>query len=95
MAATSASADVPTRGTLVTMLGAEAEIVWAFAGSAMASPLVQLGTLISVISFICVSQPRLGVLALAVVFPQAAIEVALQNRINRRVRERVQAVREA
>ena len=95
VAATSASADVPPRGTLVTMLASEAETVGAFAGGAIASPLVQLGTLISVISFIFASQPRLGVLALAVVFPQAAIVVALQNRINQRVRERVQAVRDA
>jgi hypothetical protein len=79
----------------VTMLASEAETVGAFAGGAIASPLVQLGTLISVISFIFASQPRLGVLALAVVFPQAAIVVALQNRINQRVRERVQAVRDA
>jgi ABC-type bacteriocin/lantibiotic exporter with double-glycine peptidase domain len=77
------------------MLASEAETVGAFAGGAIASPLVQLGTLISVISFIFASQPRLGVLALAVVFPQAAIVVALQNRINQRVRERVQAVRDA
>lgn len=93
--ATSASADVPTRGTLVAMLASEAETVGAFAGGAIASPLVQLGTLTSVISFIFASQPRLGVLALAVVLPQAAIVVALQNRINQRMRERVQAVRDA
>lgn len=85
----------PKRGTLVTMLAAEAESVGAFAGSAIASPLVQLGTLVSVIAFILASQPLLGVLALGVVAPQAAIVVAMQSRINRRVRERVQALRDA
>lgn len=85
----------PKRGTLVTMLAAEAEAVGSFAGSAIASPLMQLGTLISVISFILASQPWLGVLALGVVLPQAAIVVVMQRRLNRRVRERVQSLRDA
>jgi ABC-type bacteriocin/lantibiotic exporter with double-glycine peptidase domain len=90
-----AAPDAPKRGTLVTMLAAEAESVGAFAGSAIASPLVQLGTLVSVIAFILASQPLLGALALGVVAPQAVIVVIMQGRINRRVRERVQALRDA
>jgi ABC-type bacteriocin/lantibiotic exporter with double-glycine peptidase domain len=86
---------VPKRGTLVTMLAAEAESVGAFAGSAIASPLMQLGTLVSVIVFIFASQPWLGVLALGIVLPQAAIVLAVQGRINQRVRERVQVLRDA
>jgi ABC-type bacteriocin/lantibiotic exporter with double-glycine peptidase domain len=95
VAATQAAADVTTRGTLVAMLAAEAEAVGAFAGGAIASPLLQLGTLISVIGFIFASQPRLGVLALVVIVPQAAIVVALQRQVNRLVRERVQSMRDA
>ena len=56
---------------------------------------MQLGTLVSVIVFILASEPWLGVLALGVVVPQAGIVVAIQSRINRRVRERVQALRDA
>lgn len=89
------TANLPRRGTLVTMLSAEAEAVGAFAGAAIATPLMQIGTLISVIVFILASQPWLGVLALAVVVPQAVIVGALQSRINRRVRERVQSLRDA
>lgn len=85
----------PKRGALLTMLSAEAEAVGAFAGAAIATPLMQIGTLVSVIAFILASQPWLGVLALAVVAPQAAIVVALQHRINRCVRERVQLLRSA
>jgi ABC-type bacteriocin/lantibiotic exporter with double-glycine peptidase domain len=48
-----------------------------------------------VIAFIVVSQPWLGVLALAVVLPQAGMVVAIQSRINRRVRQRVQLLRDA
>ena len=93
--ATTGAADTPKRGTLVTMLSAEAEAVGSFAGAAIASPLLQLGTLVSVIAFIFASQPWLGVLALGVVLPQAGIVAAIQSRINRRVRERVQSLRDA
>jgi len=93
--ATTGAPDTPKRGTLVTMLAAEAESVGAFAGAAVASPLLQIGTLISVIAFILASQPWLGLLALGVVAPQAGIVVAMQSRINQRVRERVQALRDA
>jgi ABC-type bacteriocin/lantibiotic exporter with double-glycine peptidase domain len=51
--------------------------------------------LISVIAFIFASQPLLGVLALGIVLPQAVIVVAIQSRINQRVRERVQVLRDA
>jgi ABC transporter transmembrane region len=93
--AASGAPGVPKRDTLVTMLAAEAESVGAFAGAAIASPLVQLGTLISVIAFIMVSHPLLGALTLCVVAPQAAIVVVMQKHINQRVRERVQALRDA
>jgi ABC-type bacteriocin/lantibiotic exporter with double-glycine peptidase domain len=93
-AGTSASY-TPKRGTLVTMLSAESEAVGAFAGSAIASPLMQVGTLISVIAFIFASQPWLGVMALGIVVPQAGIVLAVQRHINHRVRERVQALRDA
>ena len=78
-------------GALVAMLAAEA--VGSFAGGAIATPVLQLGTLVSVIGFIVASQPWLGLLALAVVVPQALIVLGLQERINRRVGERVRALR--
>ncbi len=89
------AAGAPKRGTLVTMLAAEAESVGEFAGSAVAEPLMQIGTLISVITFILASEPWLGVLVLGVVVPQAGIVVAIQGRLNQRVRERVQSLRDA
>src|SRR4051794_22671047 len=77
------------------MLAAEAEVVGTFAVAVISSPVVQIGTPLSVIALIAVSQPWLGLLAVAVVVPQAAIVIAIQNRINRRVRPRVQALRDA
>jgi ABC-type bacteriocin/lantibiotic exporter with double-glycine peptidase domain len=87
--------DAPTPGTLVAMVSAEAESVGSFAGAAIASPVVQIGTLASVLGFIVGSQPWLGLLALVVVVPQAAIVVVVQHRINLQVRARVQSLRDA
>lgn len=89
------AATAAQKGTLVTMLAAEAETVGAFAGTAIATPIVQLGTLVSVIGFIALSQPWLGLFALVVVIPQALVVVGLQKWINRRVRERAQLLRDA
>ncbi len=90
-----ADTGLPKRGTLVTMLASEAEAVGSFAGSAIAWPLMLLGTLVSVVGFIVISQPWLGVIACVVVLPQAVIIVFVQGRINRRVKDRVQSLRDA
>jgi ABC-type multidrug transport system fused ATPase/permease subunit len=89
------SEESPKRGTLVTMLTSEAEAVGSFAGIALSAPLMLLGTLISVLGFIVVSQPWLGIMAVIVILPQAAIVTAIQGRINGKVKERVQALRDA
>jgi ABC-type bacteriocin/lantibiotic exporter with double-glycine peptidase domain len=77
------------------MLNAEAELVGSFAGAAVANPLLQAGTLVSVLAFIGLSEPLLGLVALAVVLPQAVIVAVLQRRINKQVRRRVQSLRDA
>jgi ABC-type bacteriocin/lantibiotic exporter with double-glycine peptidase domain len=82
-------------GRLVAMLTGEAESVGQFAGAAIAQPLVQIGTLLSVVAFLVVQEPWLGLVALAVVAPQAAIAGRAQRVVNARVGERVQALRDA
>ena len=77
------------RGTLAVMISTEAEDVGGFAGSALASPLMQLGTLVTVIAYVAVNQPYLGLLIIFVVLPQALIAVSVQQRINDRVSYRV------
>lgn len=86
---------LPKRGTLVTMLASEAEAVGSFAGSAIAWPVMLIGTLLSVLGFIVISQPLLGVVACVVIVPQALIIGRVQKRINTRVKRRVQALRDA
>jgi len=86
--------ELPRRGTMVTMISAEAEGVGHFAGAAIAEPLVQIGMLVAVIGFIFVNQPGLGIIAMGVVLPQAVIVFVIQRFINIRVRQRVQALRD-
>ena len=86
---------LPKRGSMVMMITSEAEAVGTFAGDAIATPLVLIGTLASVLGFIAISQPLLGLVAFAVVLPQVFVVIHFQRRINKRVSERVQALRDA
>lgn len=88
----SGAAQVPS-GTLSTAVSAEAEELGKFAGGAFSEPVVQIGTLISVIGFIASTQPVLGSIALALIVPQIAIVLASQRVVNRLVAERVQVLR--
>jgi ABC-type bacteriocin/lantibiotic exporter with double-glycine peptidase domain len=88
------AAPIP-RGTLVTILAAESEGVGTFAGTAIATPVMQLGTLASVVSFMAASSWILGAIALGVVLPQMIIVLVMQPRINREVKRRTQRLRRA
>ncbi len=82
-------------GTIATIISAEAEEVGRFVGQALANPVVQLGTLVSVVSFVAATQPYLGGFLVAIVVPQALIVLLLQERVNRRVKERTIVLRHA
>ncbi|NIZ61352.1 ABC transporter ATP-binding protein [Sedimentitalea sp. CY04] len=82
-------------GTLTTAISAEAEELGKFAGSAFSEPVVQIGTLISVIGFIASTQPGLGAIALAMIAPQVALVLFTQSRINALVAMRVHILRRA
>lgn len=87
--------DTVSTGTLSTAVSAEAEEVGKFAGGAFSDPVVQIGTLISVIGFIAATQPKLGMIALALIFPQIVIVLISQRQVNRFVAERVRILRGA
>lgn len=87
--------DKDPRGKLVTMIAAEAEDLGRFAGDAIAEPVLQFGTLVSVIAFIASTQPFLGLLLAFVILPQAVIVMSLQKQINARVAKHLQVVRRA
>ena len=75
------------------MVAAEAEEIGRFAGGAVAHPLLQFGTLLSVVAFIAATQPYLGLFLVGVIVPQAVLVLMLQQTVNRRIGERVKILR--
>jgi ABC-type multidrug transport system fused ATPase/permease subunit len=82
-------------GTLVTMIATEAEAVGKFVGDCISTPIVQAGTLLSVLGYMLYTEPRLGLVVLFIAIPQVFIVPMIQRRINTQVRERVRTLRHA
>ncbi len=80
-------------GTMTTAVSAEAEELGKFAGGAFADPVVQIGTLISVIGYISSTQPGLGLIAFSMIVPQIVIVLVSQRKVNIFVAERVHTLR--
>jgi len=83
------------KGTMTTAISAEAEELGKFAGGAFADPVVQIGTLISVIGYISSTQPGLGLIAFSMIVPQIVIVLVSQRKVNVFVAERVRILRSA
>ncbi|EEX10221.1 ABC transporter, permease protein [Ruegeria lacuscaerulensis ITI-1157] len=83
------------KGTLTTAISAEAEELGKFAGGAFTDPVVQIGTLVSVITYISSTQPWLGLIAFSMIAPQIAIVLVSQRKVNRFVADRVRILRNA
>ncbi len=80
-------------GTMTTAISAEAEELGKFAGGAFSDPVVQIGTLISVIGYISSTQPGLGMIAFSMIVPQIIIVLVSQRKVNVFVAERVRILR--
>jgi ABC-type multidrug transport system fused ATPase/permease subunit len=82
-------------GTFVTMVATEAEAVGKFVGDCISTPIVQAGTLISVLGYMLYTEPLLGLVVLLIAVPQFFLVPMIQRRINTQVRERVRTLRHA
>lgn len=83
------------QGTLNTAISAEAEDLGKFAGNALSEPVMQIGTLVSVIGFIAATQPGLGAIALTMILPQIVLVFLSQRKVNEFVAHRVRILRSA
>ncbi|WP_298936721.1 ABC transporter transmembrane domain-containing protein [uncultured Ruegeria sp.] len=83
------------KGTMTTAISAEAEDLGKFAGGAFSDPVVQIGTLVSVIGYISSTQPGLGLIAFSMIVPQILIVLMSQRKVNVFVAERVRILRSA
>ena len=75
-------------GALVTTVSSQAEAVGKFVGDCISTPIVQVGTLLSVLSYMLYTEPRLGVVVVLIAIPQLFVVPMIQRRINVHVRER-------
>jgi len=75
-------------GALITTISSQAEAVGKFVGDCISTPIVQAGTLLSVLSYMLYTEPRLGVVVLFIAVPQLFVVPMIQRRINVHVRER-------
>jgi len=62
---------------------------------AFQTPIVQAGTLLSVLSYMLYTEPLLGLVVLFIAVPQIFIVPIVQRRINAQVKERVRTLRHA
>jgi ABC-type bacteriocin/lantibiotic exporter with double-glycine peptidase domain len=77
------------------MISAEAEAVGKFVGDCISTPIIQAGTLLSVLSYMLYTEPLLGLVVLGIAGPQVVIVPLVQRRINVQVRKRARTLRYA
>ncbi|MBI3707579.1 MAG: ATP-binding cassette domain-containing protein [Proteobacteria bacterium] len=80
-------------GELIPMITAEVEPLGGYMGDAFAQPLIQAGTLLTVVTFLFVQNPIMGLAAIALYPIQGYIIPKLQRRVNQLGKERVRAMR--
>ena len=83
-----------SQGELISMVTAETEPIGGFVGSAFALPAFQGGTLLTILVFMFVQEPVLGIAAVALYPVQAYLIPKLQRRVNALNKRRVIQVRD-
>jgi ABC-type multidrug transport system fused ATPase/permease subunit len=81
------------KGAIVSMVAAEAEDLGGFVGDSLSVPLLQAGTVVSVLGYLLWVQPLIASLAVLIYLPQAAIVPWMQGVINRYARRHAKLVR--
>jgi ABC-type multidrug transport system fused ATPase/permease subunit len=80
-------------GVETSMMLNEVEPIGGFVGVSLSEPLLQGGLLVTVFGYMALIQPTMALVAMAVFLPQAAFVPIIQRAINRRVAQRVTALR--
>lgn len=77
----------------LSMIMAESDDVGAFVGSSISIPIVEIGFLISVFSYLLILEPRMALVSAAILAPQIVIVPLIQRAINPRVAGRIVLLR--
>ncbi|HSE78893.1 MAG TPA: ABC transporter transmembrane domain-containing protein [Alphaproteobacteria bacterium] len=80
-------------GELIPMVTAEVEPLGGFMGDAFAQPLIQAGTLLTIVTFLFVQNPIMGFAAISLYPIQGYLIPKLQRKVNLLGKERVRAMR--
>ncbi len=88
------SDDMVDEGAVVSMLSSEVEKLGGFSGSAISGPLLQIGTLISILCYMFWVEPLVATIALGLYSPQFFIVPWFQARLNRLAANKAVKVRE-
>ena len=86
--------DQVDEGAVVSMLSSEVEKLGGFSGSSISGPLLQVGTLISILGYMFWVEPLVASIALVLYSPQFFIVPYFQKRLNRLSRDKAIKVRE-
>ncbi len=82
-----------SQGELIPMITSEVEPLGGYMGDAFAQPLIQAGTLLTIVAFLFIQNPIMGLAAIALYPVQAYFIPKLQRRVNLLGKERVRTVR--
>ncbi len=82
-----------SQGELISMVTAEVEPLGGYIGAAVSLPAFQGGTLLTILVFIMIQNPYLGMAAIALYPVQMLLIPRLQRRVNELGKQRVKAVR--
>ncbi|MCW5606124.1 MAG: ABC transporter ATP-binding protein, partial [Burkholderiales bacterium] len=80
-------------GELIPMVTSEVEPLGGFMGDAFVQPLIQAGTLLTIVTFLFIQNPIMGLAAIAMYPLQGYVIPKLQRRVNMLGKERVRTVR--
>lgn len=86
--------DQVDEGAVVSMLSSEVEKLGGFSGSAISGPLLQAGTLVSILGYMFWVEPLVAAIALVLYSPQFFIVPYFQKRLNRLARDKALKLRE-
>ena len=80
-------------GEIIPMVTSEVEPLGGYMGDAFAQPIIQAGTLLTIVAFLFIQDPIMGLAAISLYPIQALLIPKLQKRVNQLGKERVRAVR--
>lgn len=83
-----------SRSKAMAIIAAEVQPVGGFVGDSISVPLVEGGIIAVIFAYMAVVEPVIAAAAAVVFLPQMVIVPRVQNRINERVRQRTEEVRE-